>query len=347
MKKVVFVFILSVLFVGCITDDIDVGEPLIDEEYVLQYPEYFPTITNTSAQKPLTKLGVELGRKLFYDGRLSRNNTISCGSCHIQENAFTHHGHNVSHGIDGRLGIRNAPPIQNLAFVKHFNWDGVLHDLRLQPLIPITTFEEMDSAMEEVIEKLKNDAEYRKYFRIVFGDEKIDGYRILSALEQFMRSVISSDSKYDKYLQGKIKLSTEEHRGLVLFQNKCSTCHSGTLQTDQSFRNTGLYYDPQYQDAGRFRVTLDSVDWMKFRVPSLRNVELTAPYMHDGRFYSLEAVLNHYSHGIRASKNLDTIFLQGARPGIAMTNEEKTAIIAFLHTLTDTTFINNPAYAEF
>lgn len=347
MKKFIFCFFVLMFFSSCDSDDIDFGEPLINEEFTLLYPDYFPDIANSSTQNSLTKQGVELGRKLFYDGRLSRNNTISCGTCHIQENAFTHHGHNVSHGIDGRLGIRNAPPIQNLAFTKHFNWDGVLHDLSMQPLIPITTFEEMDSSMEEVVEKLKNDALYRKYFRVVFGDETINGHRILLALDQFMRSVISSNSKYDQFLQNKIALTTEEQKGLSLFQAKCSTCHTGTLQTDQSFRNTGLYYDPQYQDAGRFRVTLDSVDWMKFRVPSLRNVELTAPYMHDGRFYSLEAVLNHYSNGIRNTQNLDPVFLQASRPGIPMTTEEKTAIIAFLKTLTDLDFINNPAYAEF
>lgn len=346
MKNIVLLVCFTLNFISCTNDDIDRGIP-INEKYELKYPSYFPSLTFDTIRYPLSKNGIELGRKLFYDGRLSRNNTISCGFCHIQENAFTHHGHNVSHGIDDRLGIRNAPPIQNLAFLNRFMWDGVIHDLAQQSISPISNEDEMDSSIEEIVSKLKNDTNYRTLFKSVFGDESINGERILNALGQFMAVMISSNSRYDAFLKKEGNLTDEEKYGMNLFQKKCSSCHSGALFTDETFRNTGQYYDVQYKDGGRFRVTLDSVDFMKFRVPSLRNIELTKPYMHDGRFYSLEAVLNFYDQNVENQKNLDPILKQNGRIGIPMTENEKKAIITFLKTLTDQKFITNPAFAEF
>lgn len=346
MKNIVLLVCFTLNFISCTNDDIDRGIP-INEKYELKYPSYFPSLTFDTIRYPLSKNGIELGRKLFYDGRLSRNNTISCGFCHIQENAFTHHGHNVSHGIDDRLGIRNAPPIQNLAFLNRFMWDGVIHDLAQQSISPISNEDEMDSSIEEIVSKLKNDTNYRTLFKSVFGDENINGERILNALGQFMAAMISSNSRYDAFLKKEGNLTDEEKYGMNLFQQKCSSCHNGALFTDETFRNTGQYYDAQYKDGGRFRVTLDSVDFMKFRVPSLRNIELTKPYMHDGRFYSLEAVLNFYDQNVENQKNLDPILKQNGRIGIPMTENEKKAIITFLKTLTDQKFITNPAFAEF
>lgn len=346
MKNIVLLVCFTLNFISCTNNDIDRGIP-INEKYELKYPSYFPSLTFDTIRYPLSKNGIELGRKLFYDGRLSRNNTISCGFCHIQENAFTHHGHNVSHGIDDRLGIRNAPAIQNLAFLNRFMWDGVIHDLAQQSISPISNEDEMDSSIEEIVSKLKNDTNYRTLFKSVFGDENINGERILNALGQFMAAMISSNSRYDAYLKKEGNLTDEEKYGMNLFQQKCSSCHNGALFTDETFRNTGQYYDAQYKDGGRFRVTLDSVDFMKFRVPSLRNIELTKPYMHDGRFYSLEAVLNFYDQNVENQKNLDPILKQNGRIGIPMTENEKKAIITFLKTLTDQKFITNPAFAEF
>lgn len=346
MKNIVLLVCFTLNFISCTNDDIDRGIP-INEKYELKYPSYFPSLTFDTIRYPLSKNGIELGRKLFYDGRLSRNNTISCGFCHIQENAFTHHGHNVSHGIDDRLGIRNAPAIQNLAFLNRFMWDGVIHDLAQQSISPISNEDEMDSSIEEIVSKLKNDTNYRTLFKSVFGDENINGERILNALGQFMAAMISSNSRYDAFLKKEGNLTDEEKYGMNLFQQKCSSCHNGALFTDETFRNTGQYYDAQYKDGGRFRVTLDSVDFMKFRVPSLRNIELTKPYMHDGRFYSLEAVLNFYDQNVENQKNLDPILKQNGRIGIPMTENEKKAIITFLKTLTDQKFITNPAFAEF
>lgn len=339
--------LLVITFLSCLSCSDEVMQPLDkDEAYSLQFPSYFPDMTFDASGNPVTKNGVELGRKLFYEGRLSRNNTISCGFCHIQENAFTHHGHTVSHGVDDRIGIRNAPPIQNMVFLKRYMWDGVIHNLNEQPIIPITDVNEMDSSMPEVLAKLKDDQKYKKLFMAAYGDENMTGERILKALSQFMASMISGDSKYDRVKQGKEVFTSEEAQGFALFKQKCTTCHSGELFTDESFRNTGMYYNAQFKDAGRYRVTLDQVDWMKFRVPSLRNVEYTAPYMHDGRFYTLEAVLNFYSDNVEDNPNLDPQLKQNGHVGIVMNTQEKQFIIAFLKTLSDKTFISNPKFAE-
>lgn len=342
--KIGLVFITFLNFISCSEEVI---QPLEKDEAVhLQFPSYFPEMTFDPSDNPITKNGVELGRKLFYEGRLSRNNTISCGFCHIQENAFTHHGHTVSHGIDDRLGVRNAPPIQNMAFLKRYMWDGVIHNLNQQPIIPMTDVNEMDSSMPEAIAKLSKDEVYKKLFKQAYGDENITGERVLKALSQFMATLISADSKYDRFKQGKENFNFEESQGMVLFQQKCASCHSGELFTDESFRNTGMYYNTQFKDAGRHRVTLDHNDWMKFRVPSLRNVEYTSPYMHDGRFYTLESVLNFYSDNVEDDPNLDPQLKQNDHIGIAMNAQEKQFIIAFLKTLSDKSFISDPKFAE-
>lgn len=341
----IFLFFAAVVIVSC-TDD-EVIEPLPkDEAYRLDKPSGFPEITFDSTGNPITVNGVALGKKLFYEGKLSRNNTISCGFCHIQEFAFTHHGHTVSHGIDDRLGMRNAPPIQNMAFLKNYTWDGVSHNLDERSLVPITTDFEMDSSLPEAVEKLKTDTNYKKMFKAAFGDENITGERILKAISQFMASMVSADSKYDRMKKGNAVFTAEENKGMALFQNKCASCHSGDLFTDESYRNTGMYYNPQLDDRERYRVTLDWNDNMKFRVPSLRNIEYTAPYMHDGRFYSLEAVMNFYSENVENQHNLDPLLKQNGHLGIPMTTSEKQNIIAFLKTLSDKTFITNPKFAE-
>ncbi|KMQ68200.1 cytochrome C peroxidase [Chryseobacterium sp. FH2] len=347
MIKIIKTGLVIFSFLSFVSCSEEVIEPLEkDNVYNLSFPSYFPEMAFDTSENPITKNGVELGRKLFYEGRLSRNNTISCGFCHIQENAFTHHGHTVSHGVDDRIGIRNAPPIQNMAFLKRYMWDGVIHNLNEQPIIPISNEDEMDSSMPEVISKLNSDSKYKKLFKAAYGDENVTGERVLKALSQFMVTMISANSKYDRFKQGKENFSSEEAQGMDLFQQKCASCHSGALFTDESFRNTGMYYNTQFKDAGRYRVTLDQNDWMKFRVPSLRNVEYTAPYMHDGRFYTLEAVLNFYSDNVENSPNLDPILKQNGHIGIAMNTQEKQFIIAFLKTLSDKNFISNPKFAE-
>ncbi len=324
-----------------------VGETFdADQLYQFNIPKDFPALAVDTVINPVTVNGVALGKKLFYEGRLSRNNTISCGFCHIQEFAFTHHGHSVSHGIDNRMGIRNAPPIQNMAFLRNYTWDGVSHHLDERSLVPITTDFEMDSSLPEVIAKLSSDTHYQKLFTAAFGDDKVTGERILKALSQFMTTLISANSKFDRVSRGTANFTEDESNGYKVFQNNCTQCHSGALFTDQSFRNTGMYYNAELADRGRYRVTMDPVDDMKFRVPSLRNVEYTAPYMHDGRFSSLEAVLNFYSDQVINYPNLDPQLRKNGHIGIALNGEEKRLVISFLKTLSDPEFITNPKFAE-
>lgn len=341
----IFLILISGILHSC-SDEYE-GIPIDDNKpYDLEKPDGFPEMTFDITGNPITVNGVALGKKLFYEGKLSRNNTISCGFCHIQEFAFTHHGHPVSHGIDDRLGIRNAPPIENMAFLHNYTWDGVSHNLDERSLVPITADFEMDSSLPEIVSKLSADANYKKLFKAAFGDDNITGERILKALSQFMATMISADSKYDKMKKGTATFTDEENQGYMLFQNKCASCHSGELFTDESYRNTGMYYNSQFDDRGRYRVTLDWNDNMKFRVPSLRNVEYTAPYMHDGRFYTLEAILDFYTDNVENQPNLDPILKQNGSVGIQMTNQEKQSIIAFLKTLSDPNFITNKKFSE-
>jgi len=312
----------------------------------LEIPKNFPAPAYAVAGNPITKEGFELGRKLFYDGILSRDGSISCGSCHIQGSAFTHHGHDVSHGIDDRLGLRNSPAIMNLGWTKFFFWDGGVFDLDLQPLSPIENPVEMDAHIPDVIAKLRQHPDYPREFNRVFGPGEINANKMLKALSQFMLHCVSANSKYDKYIRNEGgTLTADETAGLAIFTQKCGTCHSTDLFTDNGFHNNGLP-PSMVNDSGRFRVTLNPADMYLFKTPSLRNVAKTAPYMHDGRFLNLQAVLDHYSSGIHNSPTLDPLLKPNGTPGIPLTATEKSQIIAFLQTLTDEEFLRNPLLAE-
>jgi len=323
----------------------------IDQDQPLEFtiPSNFPEPSYNITLNPPTEKGFELGKKLFYDGRLSSDGVISCGFCHIQDFAFTHHTHIVSHGVDGALGTRNAQPLHNLAFMKEFTWDGAAIHLDLQPIIPITAEVEMNESFGGIITKLENQPEYVTLFAEAFENQKINSENILKALSQFMVMMISSNSKYDKIERNEGSVfTTDEAAGFELFTSKCASCHSGTLFTDQSYRNNGLSINSEYQDIGRNRVTGLPSDLYKFKVPTLRNIELTFPYMHDGRLKTLSDVLDHYSTGIVDSETLDPIFKQtDTTIGIPMTTEEKLQIIAFLKTLTDDNYVNDHRFSEF
>ncbi len=312
----------------------------------LRIPSNFPPLVYDTASNPLTKEGFELGRKLFYDPILSRNNTISCGSCHIQGSAFTHHGHDVSHGIDDRLGTRNSPPVMNMGWYKFFFWDGGVFNLDLQPLAPIENPVEMDEHIPNVVSKLQQSSVYKTMFRKAFGSEEINTARMLKALSQFMLHCMSANSRYDKYVRKEgEQLTTDELEGMAIFQQKCATCHSTDLFTDQQFHNNGL--PPSLvNDKGRALITLNNEDLYKFKTPSLRNVANTAPYMHDGRFRTLMAVLDHYTNGVQDSPTLDPRLRNGSVTGIPLTQNEKNKLVAFLYTLTDDTFLRDPKLAE-
>lgn len=321
-----------------------------EEQVALQVkfeaPPHFPALQYDLAQNPVTTEGFLLGRTLFYDGQLSRDNSISCGSCHQQSAGFTHHGHDLSHGIDDQLGNRNTPPVMNLAWHPTLFWDGGVHDLDLLPLAPIENPVEMDEDMANVLEKLRKDARYPPLFQQAFGTPEITTERTLKALAQFMLMCVSADTRYDRYLQGEATaLNSLELEGKQVFEQKCGNCHQGALLSDFSFRNNGLgtRFNP---DQGRYAITLQEEDRHKFKVPSLRNVIVTAPYMHDGRFYTLDEVFDHYDRGVQPSPTLDPALQADGRLGIALTPAERASIRAFLQALTDSAFIRNPLLSE-
>lgn len=345
MKYLVIVLLFPFLL-SCSNED--------EQEYQnipidFQVPSNFPPLAYDVANNPLTEKGFELGKKLFYDGRLASDGLVSCGFCHIQEDAFTHHGHTVSHGVNNNVGNRNTPPIQNLAFQTAFMWDGATTHLDLQPIIPFTSPLEMNGNFSDAIIMMKGDATYRKLFKQAFPDGEINSENMLKALGQFMVMVTSSNSKFDKYRRNESggTLSINELEGYEIFNDKCASCHATDIFTDNSYRNNGLPVNPAVNDIGRYRVTELEQDLYKFKVPSLRNIEKTAPYMHDGRFFTLEAVLNHYSSGVVNSSTLDASLNNSGALGIPLSASEKTKLIAFLKTLTDNEFLTNPKYAEY
>jgi len=330
---------LSVLS-GCQPD------PAIDPQQRIKFavPKGWPQPHYNFENNPLTDDGFELGRKLFFDNRLSRGNTVSCGSCHQPFSAFAQLDHPVSHGVEDRLGTRNSPGLFNLAWHTSFFWDGGVNHIENQPIAPIQNPLEMDETLENIIAKLNEDADYRNRFRKVYGSDTINSQRIFKAITQFMAALVSSNSKYDKYTRGESggTLTSEEVRGLSVFTGKCASCHTPPLFSDFSYRNNGLMPSGA-KDSGRAHITGDPADLYKFKVPSLRNLKYTMPYMHDGRFNTLEKVLDHYATGIHASPTLDTKL----SAGIQLTAQERADLIAFLNTLNDNSFVQNPRFQEF
>ncbi|WP_367916489.1 cytochrome-c peroxidase [Leadbetterella sp. DM7] len=337
MKKVlVITAVLSVLLSCSRQGDV---EPVDNPELPQNIPAGFPALNPSVTTNRPTKYGVELGEKLFHEKKFSADNTISCASCHTRSHAFAD-THARATGIYGRMGLRNTPPIQNMAFMRFYNWDGNILQLEKQPLVPIITHEEMDSSILEVIRKISDEPEYRDLFRKTFGDEAITPERIYRSIAQFAYTLISANSKYDKVRRNEGEAFTgSEARGYQIFQQKCAGCHSTELFTDQSFRNVGFPVNPDPNEAGRARVTGDLADYLSFRVPSLRNAEYTAPYGSFGQFPTLKAVLDYFDKGVLYADNLDP-FLKENGNRIALTEAEKQDIIAFIRTLSDPAFVS-------
>ncbi len=347
MKYLLWIPLLLVL--GSCNDDSEYIETEQDERLAVTIPSNFPPMVYDVEENPPTKFGFALGKKLFYDGKLSANGFISCGFCHEQRYSFTHHGHQFSHGIDDLEGTRNTPSIANMAFFSEFAWDGATSHLDLFPIIPITNEVEMGETMSGVLEKLQTDSDYQKAFDAAFEDGGVNHENFLKALAQFMVMMVSYNSKYDKYVRNEdgVTLTEQELQGLSIFNEKCASCHTTDLFSDGSFRNNGLPPNPNIDDLGRALVSGSTEDNYKFKVPSLRNVALTAPYMHDGRFGSLESVLNFYQNGVQDSPTLDPLLKTEEGLGISLNDTEKLALIAFLNTLTDEEFINDERFAEY
>ncbi len=348
MKKRLILIVILLIYLSCSNDDSSSGyEPTSQP---LDIPEIFsnniiaPIIPTDN---PQTVEGVALGKKLFFDTILSADGTKSCVSCHSPQNAFTDNSP-TSIGVDGIPGIRNSMPLFNLAwnYGERFTWDGKELSLERQAEEPVQNPIELHSNWDNVIERLQAHPEYPELFQLAFKTSTITKELATKAIAQFERTLISANSKFDRYSQGKTNLTPQELNGLDIFlredKGDCFHCHgnpNNPLWTDNDFHNNGL--DSSFSDIGLGVVTGDPNDNGKFRSPSLRNLSYTAPYMHDGRFATLDEVIDHYSEGLQNSSTIDPLMKQIAQGGVQLSGQEKADLKAFLLTLSDPSFINN------
>ncbi|MDU8884873.1 cytochrome c peroxidase [Yeosuana sp. MJ-SS3] len=319
----------------------------------LDVPQFFqdnilPPLIPVS--NPQTVEGIVLGKKLFFDPVLSADNTQACADCHLPQNSFSDPD-KFSDGIDGLLGNRNSMPLFNLAwnFDERFFWDGRVFSLEHQAFEPVTNPIEMHNTWEKVVSDLQQTPEYPSMFEAAFATTIIDSTLVTKAIAQFERTLISGNSKFDRYLLGEETLTPEELNGVNVFMDEtkgdCFHCHgnpNNPLWTDNIFHNNGL--DSEFTDLGLGAVTGDPADHGKFKTPSLRNLAYTAPYMHDGRFVTLDEVIDHYSEGLQNSSTIDPLMKKVDQGGVQLTQQDKADLKAFLLSLSDPSFINNPNF---
>jgi cytochrome c peroxidase len=316
--------------------------------FAFPLPSHFPQPL-LPVDNPLTNEGVSLGKELFNETLLSADRSQSCASCHMQEHAFTDSPNKVSLGIGGTPGTRNSMPLFNLAWSHGMTWDGKRARIRDQALAPISDAREMKLPLEQAVARLAQDSAYPAKFTKAFGSPGVTAERLSLAIEQYLLTLVSADSKFDRVLAGREDFTAEETRGLELFIQEydparnirgadCFHCHGGNLFTDGQLKNNGLGVESE-ADNGRRLVTGKASDAGKFKTPSLRNVAFTAPYMHDGRFATLEEVVAHYSSGVHRSETLDPNLAKHPPEGINLSKEDQAALVAFLRALSDSTFV--------
>jgi cytochrome c peroxidase len=344
-KSLLTIFILSGILVlasyligSCRKNENPNGLQWVQQEI----PAGFPQPVYTFTDNPLSKEGYELGRRLFYDGRLSIDNLHSCSSCHQQIGGFGTFEHDRSHGVNNSHTLRNAPVLINLAWQTSFHWDGEFRSLKEEAVQPINGHIEMGESWNGVIDKLLEDPGYRDQFTKVFRGRFIRPEFIVQALAQFTGSIISADSKYDRVKKGTANFTSQEQNGYQLYKVKCASCHAEPLFTDYTYRNIGLPVDNFLNDYGRIMVTGKKEDSLKFKVPTLRNVYISSNYMHDGRFNTLQQCMNHYRTGVQQSATLDPLI----GSGIILTNTEAADLVIFLRALTDSSILTNPRYSK-
>ena len=352
----IILFIIFTTFVSSCKKNQEAVNP-VPSPYILKY-EGLP-IPDIADDNPLTIEGVELGRMLFYEKALSKDGTMSCASCHVQANAFADTA-KFSIGVEGLPGKRQAMAVFNMAWnVNEFFWDGRAHLLRDQSILPIQDMLEMNETLENVVLKLNQNKDYVKRFKQAFDNAEISEFNISLALEQFMNAIVSNKSKYDQFLANQTLLTPAEERGRKLFFSpfdpsnastsgaNCSICHGGPNFENDSYMNNGLDEFQNLADVGREAVTNNPLAKGAFKVPSLRNIELTPPYMHDGRFKTLLEVIEHYDSGVQYSLSLNpTLASIQNNSGLMLSEQDKLDLINFLKTLTDYELTNNPNYAD-
>ena len=336
--SIIIMFLISIQLISCSKED-NISNELTGEVIRIPVPSGFPP-PQMFLEDPLTKEGVNLGKKLFYDGRLSKDGSVSCASCHQQVAVFGTYDHDLSHGIYNQHSTRNAPPLFNLAWYSSFGWDG--RHKRIEDIAEAHIMSTVDMAgnFSVISERVKKDQMYPGMFRAAFGSADVNKERILKALQQFTGSIVSFQTRYDSVHLSLVAFTPKEELGYQLFKKHCNSCHQEPLFTDNSFRNNGLPVT-NLNDIGRAYVTGLYVDRYKFKVPSLRNLFLTFPFMHDGRFIGFSQIYDHYSRPGSEQNNLTDNLLGG---GIALSQAERDAITAFLRTLTDFDFANRAEY---
>jgi len=356
MKNLICWLSISLVIFSCRKDN----TRYLPTPYNLEIPSHFPDMI-IPADNPMTVEGVELGRFLFYEKRLSGDNTQSCASCHLPSASFSD-PNQYSTGIDGIQGNRHSMALVNLGWEDFFFWDGRKTTLETQILEPVPNPIEMHQSWKRTVEKLNADVTYRNRFFKAFGEEGIDSTKATKAIAQFIRTLISGESKFDvmyKY-ENNLALNSseqailqtvdvEEWAGYDLFKSlngaDCFHCHNGPLMRVKKFSNNGLMPN-SIDDRGRASVTNNPEDNYKFKVPTLRNIALTAPYMHDGRFATLDEVIEHYSSGIHMSPTIDPLIEFGSQGGVQLDAQEKYLLKKFLLTLTDQKFVTNPNFQD-
>lgn len=302
------------------------------ENTAFTYPKEWSEPVYDFKKNPYDVRKIQLGRALFYDNILSADQSVSCASCHSPYNAFAHVDHALSHGIHDSIGKRNSPALMNLAWQNSFMWDGAIHYLDQQALAPISHPSEMGSSITQVVNQLRHSSRYRKAFEIAYGDTAITGERVLKSMSQFMLSLVSSNSHYDKVMRKEESFTEQEQKGYIIYKRHCSSCHKEPFFTSGNFERNGLLPDEKLKDYGRMNITNNKQDSLLFKVPTLRNIEFTYPYMHDGRFKTISQVLQHYQQmGEDGTIN-------GLKP---FTNHEKVELMAFLLSLSDKDFLFN------
>ncbi|HEX8517563.1 MAG TPA: cytochrome c peroxidase [Bacteroidia bacterium] len=317
--------------------------------------EYFPKIIE-SETNPLTVEGAALGRFLFYDPILSADSSLSCAGCHDQKSAFSDAPKALSQGINSNASSRNTMSLSNLAWHPAFFYDGRVVTLEDQVEHPLLNPNEMNSDWGDILRKLNKSNFYRKKFHSLYRNKAVDSTQVRNVIAQFLRTLISHESKFDKMLLGKVKLTEEEFNGFRIMNDQtkgdCLHCHptdGNRMFTTMAYSNNGLdsiFDADKYIDKGRGAVTGIKKDNGKFMIPSLRNIALTAPYMHDGRFKTLEEVMEFYTSGVHVSANIDSKMGMAYQKGVKLTDKEKREVIAFLKTLTDSVFINKKEFSN-
>ncbi len=331
------------VFLGCLEDATSIGrEPGADPALLPEVPVGFPALPYPEGNPP-TAARIALGRRLFFDTDLSRNRTVSCASCHQARYAFSDSGRALSPGVDGRSVPRNAPSLTNVAYGTSFFAAGGVPTLELQAIAPFLNPLEMDIHTDTVAARVAGKRLYRDIFIAAFGDDSVSFPRITKAIASFERALISGDAPFDRWSRGEREaLTPSALRGMELFfgeRGDCFHCHGGFNFTDQGFHNTGL--DPATTDPGRIEVTGRALDDGKFKTPTLRNIAVTGPYMHDGRFTTLRESVAHYNRGGKAHPNKDPLM----RP-LGLSDPETEDLVAFLESLTDSTFLTNPEFTD-